>query len=883
MHVADECDVELAGVMGMRWVVKLVWILAALFSLSTQALAEWPVQSKYFVFDRDTSLLSPSSMIHVATREEAFAIGSVMDRLYEKYRAAGFPPSTSDVDETGRRKIQLLYAGSAKYGGAFVRGNTGFPSYTSFAYLILNIAEYRRNKVEFVHAVAHEMFHTIQYSYPSAVKVFKEGGKYEGTLSQHRYDWIMEGATDAAAFLAADGIGGFRNDPQHYVVANRIAGTRSYGGPLHMDPIAGFPRFPDTKKDEQASYTFQNYRTSSFWRFIATESIGLRTFDLIFSPTLADPVTPVGVLEWVHDSVRRLPAKSGGGRRFPGGLPQAYAEFIAEFADLPFMTKHGVFSAGGNLFDDGTWQAVAFGRRGRDECEVIDLSPAMPKVSTSVWIDRFASTCFRISLTGNSPTSPPPAFEMNVAAAKMGEEDYVCKAVALGSNGVTLRSDKVRGLVSGQGACKLNSNVVYAPRTSMSHQNVILTNVHAAGGSGSIAGTKPVEVQVDFVLGAVAASGYMSPSQQSSSTAPPPPAPGAPAAAPAGASTGKNVSVKSTHARARGAQARHASTQKRRDCKDWQPACPVIEIDLGQYDERVATILGMGDSLGAGALVALDGAPRQLDILGTYGSPEKLGAMAMELAGTEFTEISLRLRAPEGRIEKGMRWDDALVTALVGRMAGDDQLDMHSRGPWPRPDACLADPPATGIVEITEVGEGWISGTFSADLFENYVQEAWKDKCATRPSTGRVSGTFTAPYEDITQPPVDPELAAYQAWAGLPAITWAVTDYDELVALAVSGARDAMAAWEAARTPQDSSGGGGGPSPLACAQTCVPGIMGCPNLDEDQTETLLADYLAEVPAVARDRMRDALDKLPAANLSSTLAAHFDIAGCVDRR
>ncbi|NMG37760.1 hypothetical protein GRZ55_00740 [Chelativorans sp. ZYF759] len=883
MHVAHECDMDLARVTGMRWVIRLICTVAALVSPSTQALADWPVQSKYFVFDRDTSLTSPTSMIHAATREEAFAIGSVMDRLYEKYRAAGFPPSTSDVDETGRRKIQLRYAPSAKYGGAFVRGSTGFPSYTNFAYLILNIAEYRRNEVEFVHAVAHEMFHTIQYSYPSAVKVFKEGGKYEGTLSQHRYDWIMEGATDAAAFLAAHGIGGFRNDPRHYAVGDRIAGARSYGGPLHMDPITGFPRFPDPKKDEYASYTFQNYRTSSFWRFIATESIGLRTFDLIFSPTLADPVTPVGVLEWVHDSLKRLPAKGGSGRRFPGGLPQAYAEFIAEFADLPFMTKHGVFSAAGNIFDDGTWQAVVFGRRGRDECEDIDLSPAMTQVSTSVWIDRFASTCFRVSLSGKSPASPPPAFEINVAAATPGEENYVCQAVALGSNGVTQRAGKVSGLVSGPGACKLHSNVLYAPRTTMTHQNVILTNVHAAGGSGSLAGTRPVQVRVDFVLGAATASGYMSPSPQSSSAQAAPPAPGAPAAS-SGASTGKNISINSIQAGAAGAQARHAPPRKLKDCEIWEPACPVIDIAISQYDERFDTITAMGTSLGAGALLVLDGGPRQVDLAGTYGNPQAMAAMAMELAGSEFAEVSLRLRAPEGRITPGMKWDNALIDAGVGIMAAADNTYMHSRGPHPVPGSCLSDPPPSGKVQITDVGEGWIKGTFSTELFENYVQQSGQDPCAVRPSTGQVSGSFTAPYHDVTQPPVDPELAAYQVWAGLPAITWALTDYGDLVNQAVATQRDILRDWEAERgggAVSGAGGGAGGASPSACAQECFPGVLGCPHLSSDEVERLTPLYLQTLPVELRDMMRQQLENAPPQGVSHILAIGMDVMGCMD--
>src|SRR5690606_25042287 len=145
-----------------------------------------------------------------------------------------------------------------------------------------------------------------------------------------------------------------------------------------------------------------------------------------------------------------------------------------------------------------------------------------------------------------------------------------------------------------------------------------------------------------FVLATATASGSMSSTRQSSS-APPPPAPGAPAAPPASTSTGKNIAIDSTSARARGAQSRHARPGKKADCSRSPDLCPQIEIDLGQYDESFETIAAMGDRLGAGALVALDGAPRQIDVIGIYGNPERLGAMAMDIAGSEFTEVGLRL------------------------------------------------------------------------------------------------------------------------------------------------------------------------------------------------------------------------------------------------
>lgn len=844
----------------------------------------WPIESKYFALDREVAVRDRGNR---PTEKEAAELGSMMDQIHERYKAAGFPDPLLDKNLSGRWNVDLIHDPSVTYNGVYIRSPAlgGIPGiFSDNESLIDNIIElnvyyYRKSGSGFAHTLAHEYFHAIQSSTNFGKAVFRADSKAKGELAIRRYDWITEGTADAAANYAANGIGGYSNSPSSRPEGSRaaLAGLRSYAGPLHMDPPEIFPPFPGL--DVVEGFKRSTYRTSSFWRFLAAESVGLRTLRLLLEPPVKEPIDSLSITQWVHDNIKALPLPSGTGKRFPGGLPQAYAEFIAEFSDLPFIRRYGhFFLRKANIFDEGVWHALVFGHTGSNRCTTIDLTSGQPKSTQVQSVQEFGSACFHLSLAGSSST-PPSAFEVNIVAELPGDETYVCQAVGIASNGAVIKATKRGSLTGAPQGCALTAPIIYAPRTDMTHQTVVITNVHAAGGNGSILGTRFVRVRAEFVMGSATASGSMSPTQQSSS-APPPPSPGAPAASPPGTSTGKNVSIKSTSARARGKQSQHATASQKSDCSQSPDFCPQIEIDLAQYDERFEAIAAMGDTLGAGALVALDGAPRQLDVIGIYGNPERLGAMAMEMAGSEFTEVSLRLRAPEGRIEKGMRWDDAVITALVGTMASDDNVGMNSRGPYPEPGACGSEPPATGTVEITDVGEGWISGTFSADLFERYVHEPGRDRCAARPANGTVSGTFTAPYSDITQPPVDPELSAYQAWAGLPSIAWTVTDYDDLVRQALATQRDLLRDWEAERgSPRGA--GVGAPSLSTCSQQCVPGVLGCPDISPEEVERLTPLYLETLPAMARDTMRQQLERTSHEGRSRLLAMGMDVKGCMD--
>ncbi|MEO3388951.1 hypothetical protein [Mesorhizobium sp. CAU 1741] len=862
----------------MRRIAIFLCALVGL-ALSGPAQAKFLADSKYFSLYSAFVPLKPETLSDRATVAEAQRVGQMMDLILERYRAFGFPEPLVSHSRSGRYIVHLLRYDDPLEGGTYAVKSEGWLSDATY-HIRLNVEQLRRRPAKFPHTAAHEMFHALQAAFTFGAQMMKDEREGGGEYGLVRHDWVIEGTADAAAFFAADGIAGFRPDPGLFsgdnIMQMTLAGGRRYSGPLHMDPPSSFPRFPYPSWDARQSYVNQTYWTSGFWRFLATETTGLPAFREILRGDLGSAVTPDRIIQQVHINIQRLYGK-GGRKRFPGGLPQAYAEFIAEQADLPFITRYGTFSKTYPNFDEETWTAITFGKPGRDHCEVIELGGKAAAVSARVSIDRFASTCFRVVVKGAAPS----AFDINVVAASGADEEYACQAVGLGSNGVTLKRNLARSMTGSVASCRLSAPITFAPRSNMTHQSVVVTNVHAQGGNGPVRGTRPVDLHVHFVLGAASATGQMAPSPQSSSVPPPPPAPGAPVAAPSGASTGKNVSINSTSARARGRQARNATPRQISDCGTSPDSCPQIEIDLGQYDERFETITAMGNRLGGGALVALDGAVRQIDVSGIFGNAEDLGAMAMELADTEFTEVALRFRAPDGRIEQGMVWDDALVTALVGTMAGDENVDMHSRGPLPQQDACRSQPPATGRVRIDDVGEGWIRGAFSADLFENYVHEVGKDPCAARPATGQVSGDFTARYEDITQQPVDPSLAAYQVWAGLPAAGWGAVDYDALVQQAVATQRELLEEWDATRGPSGAGGGVGGPVPAACAQECFPGVMGCPNISPEEAERLTPIYLRTLPAAMRDLMRQQLEKAPPEARSRLLATGMDLKGCME--
>jgi len=804
------------------------------------------------------------------TRVEAQQIGEGLDRIYERYVEEGFPETPLRQDHRARMKIDVFNQDPVAINGSFRPRweEVGFPPA-----LGLNLKSLRVRKDKTFTTMAHEMFHAFKYQMPGTSALMRSQYASSG-IDRHRFNWITEGMADAAGYYAANGVGGFSNRPTAHsadpdFIKEKLIGVRYYDVPLHLYPGGQHPTEPG--QTAERAHILAGYRTSSFWKYLSKEAGKLTALRHM---TFGEPsvISPVGALDWIHRNLQIMPPPGSERPRFPGGLPQAFAEFISDFADYPFISHYGPFPASVSLdLSDGTWQSQIF-----QTCPAINLSPANTTETRTVRIAEFAASCFRVSLSGGSSGTAPTSFEINIVAGNPVDEDYACKAVATGSNGVTVKTLAVRSLLGSVSHCKRHAHILYVPRQQMTHQNVTLANVFAAAGIDSIRGTRPVEVRVDFVLPSVSASGHMSPSQPSAPSAPP--APGAPAASPSGSSTGKNVSIKSSSARARGVQRQHAKAAQKTVCATAPDRCPQIEIDLGQYDERFETIAAMGNSLGAGALVALDGAPRQMDLLGLYGDPEKLGALASELAGSTFTEVSIRLRAPEGRIEKGMRWDDAVITALVGTMGGDEHTSMSSRGPDPVPGSCLSEPRSTGVVEITDVGEGWISGTFSTDLHEDYVQQPWKDPCTARPANGSVSGTFTAPYEDITQPPVDPEMASYQVWAGLPAITWSVTDYDDLVRQAAATQSGLMREWEAER---GRAGAAGGPSPSACAQECVPGVLNCPHIAKAEIDRLTPIYLETLPAPARDSMRRQFENAPQEVKSRMLAIGMNVKGCMD--
>lgn len=827
-----------------------------------------------------------------AKRPEAWVIGAqegrdilaALEQILARYALTGLPEPLIRKDGQGRYIVDVGYGGSSGTHGLYMR-----KAEKEKSELVLNLAGYRANPAQAAATMAHEIFHAIQHNYQGMVPVMAgPGAGYPGDamFRTYQFHWIAEGMADAVAGLIAEGVSGFTMDPRRSKAkdadfATKLMGLRTYAVSLDLYPPGRYPE--QYGNDHGTSYRLATYFSRSFWHYVLVELGGQDSAAQLMVGMPA--IRPGGPTEWIH---RNLAAAQKNGRpRFPGGLPQAYAEFIAEMADLPFSGRYGDFSAriasAPAIYADGGWQNLAFARPGTEYgCPEVRLNAHNPSQTRFVEIDTFGAACFRVNLYSLTSQAAPQAFEIHLAAKDPAEQHYVCQAVALGSNGATIRGSLNRPL-SSDGPCKRGAQITYTPRSNMTHQNVTLTNVHAAGGSGSILGTRPISVRVEFVLATATASGSMSSTRQSSS-APPPPAPGAPAAPPASTSTGKNIAIDSTSARARGAQSRHARPGKKADCSRSPDLCPQIEIDLGQYDESFETIAAMGDRLGAGALVALDGAPRQIDVIGIYGNPERLGAMAVDIAGSEFTEVGLRLRAPEGRIEKGMRWDDAVITALVGTMASGENVGMNSRGPYPMPGACGSAPPASGTVDITDVGEGWISGTFSADLFERYVHEPGKDRCAARPASGSVSGSFTTPYVDITQPPVDPALAAYQVWAGLPAITWAVTDYDELVEQVVATQRDLLREWEAERGSLAGEGAGvGGSSPAACAQECSPGVLGCPNILAGEVERLTSIYLSTLPASMRDTMRQQIERASPEAQSRLLAIGMDVKGCKDGR
>ncbi|NNE65462.1 MAG: hypothetical protein HKN33_02765 [Pyrinomonadaceae bacterium] len=145
-------------------------------------------------------------------------------------------------------------------------------------------------------SLAHEMFHAIQFTYDKQVGSIlwcsKEAGNGRAA--------VVEGTAVAAGVLAADA------KFQGYI-KNLFRGDLSLG----MYPFGGDFEFLKMKSKETETVQLKKdleYKTSSFWRYLAERFGGLRSFDVLFSRKLVAQGAPTlkDRYEWLNGNVTKI-------------------------------------------------------------------------------------------------------------------------------------------------------------------------------------------------------------------------------------------------------------------------------------------------------------------------------------------------------------------------------------------------------------------------------------------------------------------------------------------------------------------------------------------------------------------------------------------------
>jgi len=250
--------------------------------------------------------------------------------------------------------------------------------------------------------VAHEMFHTLQYSQPAFLQAQTCGMP----------PWLGEGTANAVGLKMMEehfGVGHF-NPPLSTGPGPSVYGLRPY----HI----GFTtNIDEALAEHEPTHKNMSYKTSSFWRYIADRYHGGSMNYL--ARWMSHPMQGKDDwLKWVDDQLRT-------DQKIKTRLYMVFPDFQANFATwAPQKYKH---------LNQEEWREIAY-----DHCLEVNLSPQQASQKLNFDLEPISTRCIRVRATGIS--------QGNVASIKIMAEDDDSRRLDNLHFGAASLSAKVRSL-----------------------------------------------------------------------------------------------------------------------------------------------------------------------------------------------------------------------------------------------------------------------------------------------------------------------------------------------------------------------------------------------------------------------------------------------------
>lgn len=337
-------------------------------AFSTSALAKWPTTE--FVFEnRVPGSLHPYSGYSEQQEPAVRKFELYLSKVATYYESMGFkaPPLPMTTGSKAYRVYLYDYADGDKIARAGLRPDNSTKLEADLSRAIVNGKPVRK----MFDNLAHELFHNVQHAYIGYDKVDDR-------------EWILEGQAQAMGMHAAhkfEGVDVHRINNDGY----RLGGRPYYQALWNVD----------TRQSHA-----EDYRTSSFWRYVAEHyaasrkngRAGLKPINPDYSylaTVLNEPLTNKASgptdLQWLDRGLKKATGLS---------LQRLFAGFVSTFAGYvpDRLTKKPSGSA--QEAQDG-WLIYVFG-----SCTEIALSNRSPSGETLLPLRKNGARCFKVNVAG---------------------------------------------------------------------------------------------------------------------------------------------------------------------------------------------------------------------------------------------------------------------------------------------------------------------------------------------------------------------------------------------------------------------------------------------------------------------------------------------------
>jgi hypothetical protein len=357
------------------WLVKPALVLVVL-SFCIPCVAQTPWQIRKF----EVVQSKPNSLYHDVL--EALDVGTVDEETVElieayltsvarRYEALGFrPPAIDYLSDDGTAFQVFLYDYDDTEKAAAYLARCGGANYRSYFYI--DSSRLMKNgsiKPKFYEHLAHELFHSVQYSYPLFQKNCSLG------------NWITEGTAEVMGIETVRRLRGVKeSNPQVRM------GARNYSNSLRVG-------LEDSRRNSA-------YWTSSLWRYIGEHIAAargggraeakatnprdplnpdMRYLHMLFKRNLPGEPSEDVELDWLDSGLKDI-IGLGLGRIFPNFIT-TFASYVPERAgaDNPEFVEW--------------WHSWVFGG-----CPKISLSEQAPEASIPLDLTRVSASCFVLDI-----------------------------------------------------------------------------------------------------------------------------------------------------------------------------------------------------------------------------------------------------------------------------------------------------------------------------------------------------------------------------------------------------------------------------------------------------------------------------------------------------